>query len=210
MRKKTLMFLLVGFVGIVFVATISSSFSAKDRPTPPYLQEIGGGQEGVEVVGVGPTPSAAFKDGIRQIRELFGRFFVSSETVVRDGILEKDVIIQKGSFSGSKLDRFYEGVFCRSNKYFAVFLFPPGFVEAVRLRKNERDKGFSKFFASFDAIRYTSVCVDSFGEEVKKEWFVKVPCFVKRFFDFFIWHTEDIGDIEIVTGCFNRPLRSRR
>jgi len=135
LRKKTLMFLLVGFVGIVFVTTISSSFSPKDRPTPPCLQEIGGGQEGIKVVGVGPTPSAAVKDGIRQIRELFGRFFVSSETVVRDGILEKDVIIQKGSFSGSKLDRFYEGAFCRSNKYFAVFLFPCGFVEAVRLRE---------------------------------------------------------------------------
>ena len=107
MRKKTLMFLLLGFVGIVFVSTISSSFSVKDRPTLPCLQEIGGGREGVKVVGVGPTPSAAVKDGIRQIRELFGRFFVSSETVVRDGILEKDVIIQKRSFSGSKLDRFY-------------------------------------------------------------------------------------------------------
>jgi len=31
-----------------------------------------------------------------------------------------------------KLDRFYEGVFCRNNKYFAVFRFPPDFVEAVR------------------------------------------------------------------------------
>ena len=41
-----------------------------------------------------------------------------------------------------------------------------------------------EFFASFDAIRYSSVCVDSFGEEVKKEWSVKVPCFVKRFVDF--------------------------
>ena len=64
------------------------------------------------LVGAGPTPSSAVKDGIRQIRELFGRFFILSETVVRDGILEKDVIIQKGSFSGSKLDRFYKGVFC--------------------------------------------------------------------------------------------------
>ena len=193
------MSLLAGFVGIVFVSTVYSSFSAKDRPTLPCLQEIGGGREGVKVVGVGPTPSSAVKDGIRQVRELFGRFFISSETVVRNGILEKDVIIEKGSFSGSKLDLFYEGVFCRSNKYFAVFLFPPGFVEAVRLRENERDKGVSKLFASFDAIRYSSVCLDSFGEEVKKEWSVKVPCFVKRFFDFFIWHTEDIGTIEIVT-----------
>jgi len=193
------MFLLAGFVGIVFVSTVYSSFFVKDDPRLFSHKETASGQSGVKVVGVGPTPSAAVEDGIRQVRALFGRFFISSETVVREGVLEKDVIIQKGSFSGSKLDRFYEGVFCRNNKYFAVFLFPPGFVEAARLRENKRDKGFSKFFASFDAIRYSSVLRDSFGEEVRKEWSVKLPCFVKRFFDFFIWHTEDIGNIEIVT-----------
>ena len=199
MCKKTVMFLLVGFVGLVCVSTVYCSFFVTEYPRLPFQEGVICEQTGTDVVGVGPTPSAAINDGIRQIRQLFGRFFISSETVVREGVLEKDVIIEKGGFSGSKLDRFYEGVFCRSNEYFAVFRFPPDFVEAVRLREKERDKGSSKFFASFDAVTYSSVSVDSFGEGVRKEWGIKVPCFVKRFFDFFIWHTKDIGSIEIVT-----------
>jgi hypothetical protein len=147
------------------------------------------------VVGVGATPSAAVKDGIRQIQELFGKIFISSETLVREGVLEKDVIIEKGSFSGSKLDRFYEGVFIGGNKYFAFFRFPPGFSESLTVKN--RDKSYSRFFVSFDVISYSSVSIDSLGEEVRKEWGIKVPRFVKRFFDFFVWHTEDIGNIEI-------------
>lgn len=199
MCKRTLMFLLAGFVGLVFVSTVYCSLFVTEYAEHPFQKQMVGEQAGTDVVGVGLTPSAAVNDGIRQIRELFGRLFVSSETVVREGVLEKDVIIEKGSFRGSKLDRFYEGVFCRNNKYFAVFHFPPDFVEATRLKEKGRDKGFSKFFASFDSISYSSVFIDSFGEEVRKEWVIKVPCFVKRFFDFFIWHAEDIGNIEIVT-----------
>ena len=198
MGKKTLIFLLAGFVLLIFVSTVYCSLSVNEYPRVPYQKRMIGEKTGANVVGIGPNPSAAIKDGIKQIRELFGSHFISSETVVRDGILEKDVIIEKGSFYGSKLDRFFEGVFFRSNKCFAVFRFPTGFVEAVRLKEKKRDKGLSKFFASFDVISYSSVCFDSFGEEVRKEWVFKVPCFVKRFFDFFIWHTEDIGHIEIV------------
>ena len=156
-------------------------------------------QTGANVVGVGPTPSAAIKDGIKQISQLFGRHFISSETVVREGILERDLIIEKGSFRGSKLDRFYEGVFCRSNEYFAVFRFSSDFIKTVKLKGKNREKGLSKIFVSFDAIAYSTVFIDSFGEEVRKEWIIKVPRFIKRFFDFFIWHTEDIGNIEFVT-----------
>jgi hypothetical protein len=197
--KKTLIFVLAGFVGLIFVSTVYCSLSVTEYPRFPFQKQTIGDQTGTNVVGVGPTPSAAVEDGIRQIRQLFGRFFISSETVVREGILERDVIIEKGSFRGSKLDRFYEGVFCRSDEYFAVFRFSSDFVKAVRLREKDRDKGFSKFFASFDAITYSTISIDSFGEEVRKEWVIKVPCLVKRFFDFFIWHTEDIGNIEIVT-----------
>ena len=153
MSKKFLILLLAGFVGIGFVSTVYSSFFVNEYPSLSFQKKVLSEQTGTHVVGAGTTPSSALKDGIRQIRELFGTHFISSETVVREGVLEKDVIIEKGSFCGSKLDWFYEGVFCSSNnKFFAVFRFPTDFVEAVRLKGKERDKGFSKFFASFDAM----------------------------------------------------------
>ena len=199
MGKKALIFSLVGLVGLVFVSTVYCSLSVAKYPNFPFTKLMSSDNSGMNVVGVGPTPSAAFEDGVRQVRQLFGKFFISSESVVREGILEKDVIIEKGSFSGSKLDRFYEGLFRHKNEYLAVFRFPQNFMKTVRIRESERDKRFSKFTASFDVISYSSVSNDSFGEKVRKKWAINVPSFVKRFFDFFIWHTEDIGRIEIVT-----------
>jgi hypothetical protein len=136
---------------------------------------FGGGHtsRGIDIVGVGPDPSSAMRDGIRQIREVFGRCWISSETVVRNFVLEEDVIREQFRFSGSKLDRFYEGVFRRRDRYFAIFRFPAQFMSSVQSR--ERDKSRSRFFVSFDEIQYSSAEADSFGEKNGK---IEIFCFI--------------------------------
>lgn len=155
-----------------------------------------GGDRGIDIVGVGPDPSSAVHDGIRQIREVFGKCSISSETVVENSVLKRDLICGKLEFSGSKLDRFHEGRFRRGDKYFAVFRFPPDFLRAVR--SGGRDRGRSSLFASFDEIRYNFVSADSFGEEGSGGWQLKIPKCIRRFVDFFVWHVDEIGSLEIV------------
>ena len=182
MRCKILVIILFFLLVSALPISIDVAFSAANQ--------------GINIVGVGNNPSSAVRDCIRQIQEVFGRCFIESETVVRNFVLEKDVIRGKIRFSGSKLDRFYEGVFKKGGKYFAVFRFPGDFVSAVQSRK--RDTGRSRISASFDVVQYNSVEADSFGEVSKRSWRVKLPESVRKFIDFFVWDIDDAKGFEIV------------
>jgi hypothetical protein len=155
--------------------------------------------KGVDIIGVGPDPSSAMQDGIRQIREVFGRCRVSAESVVSDFVLKRDVIRQQSRFSGSRLDRFYQGTFRRGNRYYAVFTFPADFLRSLNTRN--RDELRARFFASFDEIQYSSVEADSFGENSGNSWRMVIPRCVRRFVDFFVWDIDGARGVEVVRVC---------
>ncbi len=150
---------------------------------------------GFDIVGVGNDSPSAVSDGLRQIQEIFGRCSFNSESLVKDFILEKDIIEKSVKFSGSKLDRFYQGVFMANNRYYALFRFPPEFVKSVLSAK--RDTSKKHFTATFDKFEYDYEMADSFGENTGFSWSVKIPKFIRRFFDYLIWHVDAIGSFEI-------------
>ena len=148
------------------------------------------------IVGNGADESSALRDAIGQVHALFAVWDISSETLVEDFVLKRDITRSQADFSGGRLGRFYEGVYRRGERYVAVFRFPGDFVN--QLGEKNIGTGRFSFFASFDEIRFSTLSVDSLGERHLKEWSVKVPECVKRFVNLFIYPVEKIGSVRIV------------
>ena len=144
--------------------------------------------EGFEIVGVGTNPATALRDGIRQIGEIFGGVNVFSESEVQDFVLKADRIKTSSNFTGSKLDRFFQGVAQRDGLWYARFSFPEEFVRSVQSR--QRDARTTKLTASWDVFEYTSGTADSFGEVHSESVYFRIPTWFKEFVDYYVVDTE--------------------
>jgi len=151
-----------------------------------------------EIIGVGSDPSAALRDGLRQVSECFGGVALTSETKVRDFQTESDVIDLKTAFRGANLDRFYKGVKKVDGLYFARFEFSSRFLSGVH--NNRRDYSRSKLVVSFDVISYESEATNTFGEIKRRGFRFQVPGCVRRFIDFFIIDIDDSKGFEWVNS----------
>ncbi len=149
--------------------------------------------DGFEVVGVGTEPAAALRDGIRQIGELFGGVEIFSESEANDFVIKHDRIKTKSHFTGSKLDRFFQGFTNRDGLWHAHFVFPEQFVNAVQSRP--RDTGASNLSIDWHAISYQSRYADSFGEVKSKSYAVQIPAWYRELIDDNVMRTDKIGPI---------------
>ncbi len=149
--------------------------------------------DGFEIVGIGTNPANALRDGIRQISELFGGVEVLSESEVNDFVLKYDRIKTKSHFTGSKLDRFFQGFTNRDGLWHAHFVFPEQFVNAVQSRP--RDTGASNLSIGRHAISYQSRYADSFGELKSKSYAVQIPAWYRELIDDNVMKTDKIGPI---------------
>ena len=158
---------------------------------------LGGGQgnasDGFQIVGVGTNPPKALTGATRQIGEIFGGVEVLSESEVNDFILKYDRIKTKSRFTGSKLDRFFQGFEQREGLWYAHFVFPEEFVRAVQSRP--RDTGTSKMSVDWEAISYQSQHADSFGEVKAKSYSVEIPPWYRSLIDSHVVKTDNIGPV---------------
>lgn len=147
----------------------------------------------LEITGSGITQSAAFSDATRQTAELFGGVEIISESEARNFVLNNDRIQTTSRFTGSKLDRFFQGFRHRDGLWHAHFIFPDEFVRAVQSRP--RDTGASNLTIDWDVVSYQSRYADSFGEVGTTSYSLQIPDWYRELINDNVLKTDNLGPV---------------